>query len=135
MVKTKETKRKEMKEQKVTPELSSEEYMEESSGRESNEERSKVSDREGRGKENSLERSRESDEEGSIGSHNVEMRVEEYIPGDTESSDFPDVDQPGSSRGRVHKYNVHLPRSTSPEALHPTFVQYFRQNGMTPVLV
>ena len=127
---TKQTKRKERKEKKITPEPSSDEYMEESSG---DEVRSKVGENEDRGKENVPEK--RSDDE-SIDSHDDEMAVEEVAPADSESSNFPDVDQPGtSSETNIQKYKVKLPRSTRPEALHPTFVKYVREHGITPVLI
>ena len=127
---TKQTKRKERKEKKITPEPSSDEYMEESSG---NEVRSKVGENEDRGKENVPEK--RSDDE-SIDSHDDEMAIEEVAPADSESSNFPDIEQPGtSSETNIQKYKVKLPRSTRPEALHPTFVKYVREHGITPVLI
>ena len=127
---TKQTKQKERKEKKITPEPSSDEYMEESSGYEV---RSKVGENEDRGKENVPEK--RSDDE-SIDSHDDEMAIEEVAPADSESSNFPDIEQPGtSSETNIQKYKVKLPRSTRPEALHPTFVKYVREHGITPVLI
>ena len=118
---TKQTQRKEREEKKVTPEPSSDEYMEDSSG---DEVRSKVGEREDRSKESVPE---ERSNEESIDSHDNEMAIEEVAPADSESSNFPDIDQPGTSKeANIQKYKVKLPRSTRPEALHPTFVKYVR---------
>ena len=129
MVGTKQTKRKEREEKKITPEPSSDECLEDTSG---DEVRSKVGEREDKGKENSPGRS---DNE-SIESHGAEMGIEEAVPEDSESSNFPDIDQPGMSQETIiKKYKVKLPRSTRPEALHPTFIKYVREHGITPVLI
>ena len=54
--------------------------------------------------------------------------------GDTEDSQqFPDINETKTSEAGQQK-TINLPRQTSAIGLHPSFIRYFRENGLTPIL-